>query len=291
VTQIGPYLVEERLGQGGMAEVFRCVAYGASGFEKRVAVKRLLPELRGVPELERWLIEEAKLGARLQHSNLVQVHQLGIDDGSYYVVLELVDGRDLATLSRRGPPPPELALFIAEKVALALDHVHRATDDAGRPLGLVHRDVSPSNVLVSREGEVKLADFGVAKATALADVTRANVRKGKYAYMSPEQVAGEPIGPASDQFGLGIMLMELLGAGRPFDGEGPHETMDRIRRADPPDVTALPAAVRQVVLTCLARIPSDRHASTLALHRALAEARRTLPVGAEPELAAWMRRD
>src|SRR5689334_23636964 len=105
-----------------MAEVFRCVAYGASGFQKRVAIKRILPELRGSPEIERWLIEEAKLGAWLQHSSLVQVYQLGIADGSYYVVMELIDGRDLATLTRGGPPPPELALFIAEEVALALDY-------------------------------------------------------------------------------------------------------------------------------------------------------------------------
>jgi serine/threonine-protein kinase len=143
--------------------------------------------------------------------------------------------------------------------------------------------------LISRAGEVKLADFGVAKATLLADVTRGNVRKGKYAYMSPEQVGGEPLGPASDQFALGILIYELLAARRPFDGEGPHDTMERIRRADPPDVSLLPEPARALTLRCLARDPAARFSSAEALRRALAEARRSLPPAGEPDLASWAR--
>jgi eukaryotic-like serine/threonine-protein kinase len=286
-SRLGPYRIVRRLGQGGMAQVFLALAYGASGVEKRVALKTLLPELQGSGELEQLLIDEAKLGAQLTHRNLVQVHELGTADGVYYVRMDFVDGADLATLSRRARPSAELALLVAEEIALALSYVHRATDDAGRPLGLVHRDVSPSNILVSRAGEVKLADFGVAKATMLADITRANVRKGKYAYMSPEQVTGEPIGPASDQFALGVTLMELVSGRRPYDGDGPLETMEKIREATPPVVDDLPAELRSIVRRCLARAPADRFADAESLRVAIASVRRGLPSVGEPDLARW----
>jgi serine/threonine protein kinase len=288
VDRIGPYRVVRKLGQGGMAQVFLAVAYGASGFEKRVAIKLLLPELEHSAELVRALIEEARLGAQLVHRNLVQVHQLGVADGRYYVVMELVDGCDLATLLGRAPPPPSIALAVAEELARALDYVHRACDDAGRPLGLVHRDVSPANVLISRAGEIKLADFGVAKATLLADITRGNVRKGKYAYMSPEQVAGDTLTAASDQFALGILLFEMLTGERPFDGEGPHQTMERIRRADPPDWSRLPEALRDPLARCLAREPTARFPSTEELRRALAEVQRAFAPAGERDLARWV---
>jgi serine/threonine-protein kinase len=189
-------------------------------------------ELSGHAELERALIAEAILGARLAHRNLVSVLGLATDGGSYYAVLEYVDGGDLAALAGRAPLSPPLALQVGEELALALDFVHRVVDGGGRPLGLIHRDVSPSNVLVSIEGEVKLADFGLAKATLLADVTRGNLRKGTFAYMSPEQVVGEPLDATSDQFSLGILLAELLTGRRPFDGVSAHATMENIRRAE-----------------------------------------------------------
>jgi eukaryotic-like serine/threonine-protein kinase len=287
VERVGPYRIVRKLGQGGMAQVFLAVAFGASGFEKRVAIKLLLPELEHSPELVRALIEEARLGSVLTHKNLVQVHQLGVADGRYYVVMDFVDGQDLATLARRGPTPPELALLAGEELARALDYVHRVGDEAGRPLGLVHRDVSPSNVLISRAGEVRLGDFGVAKATLLADITRGNVRKGKYAYMSPEQVGGELLTAASDQFSLGVTLYELLAGRRPFDGDGPHETMERVRRADAPDAAPLPPPARELVLRALSRDPAARFASAEELRRAIAEARREFPAVGEPDLAAW----
>jgi serine/threonine-protein kinase len=288
VERIGPYRIIRKLGQGGMAQVFLAVAFGASGFEKRVALKLLLPELEHSAELVHALIEEARLGAQLTHQNLVQVHQLGVAEGRYYVVMDFVDGQDLATLARRGPPPPELALLVGEELARALDYVHRVSDGAGRPLGLVHRDVSPSNVLCSRAGEVRLGDFGVAKATLLADITRGNVRKGKYAYMSPEQVAGEPLTSASDQFSLGVTLYELLAGHRPFDGEGVHDTMEKVRRAEPPDGAVLPPPARALVLRCLSKDPAARFASAEELRRALAEARRAFPEAGEPALGKWV---
>ena len=286
---IGPYPVLRRLGHGGMAEVLLCRSLGASGFERLVAIKRPLPAFADDGELQRLLIAEARVGARIQHRNLVAVHGLGLHDGTYYVVMDHVDGADLDTLRRRHAAPPALAVHLVAEVLLGLHHLHTLTDDAGRPLGLVHRDVSPSNVLVSRSGEVKLADYGIAKATYLAGDTQANVRRGKYAYMSPEQVAGEPLDARSDEFGVGVMLVELLTGRRPYEGDGPAQVLDRIRRADPPDLSALPPALAQVAARCLSARSVDRHAHALAVRDALLDATPAAARMGPPEVAAWLR--
>jgi serine/threonine protein kinase len=284
---LGPYEIVRRLGRGGMAEVFLAVVHGASGFERRVAVKTLVPELQGEPALERALVHEARLAGRLAHRNLVMVLGLGVDDGVTYVVMEYVDGGDLETLTRARRMPLPLVLLVAEELALGLAYLHGAADDRGLPLGLVHRDVSPSNILVSRAGEVKLGDFGIAKATALADLT-GGTRKGKYAYMSPEQLTGEPLTGASDQFALGVTLVELATGARPFDGETPLATMENVRRGIRPDLAALPASVATLALRALSAAPADRHASPEALRLAIAAARRELAPVALPDLATWI---
>lgn len=285
--QLGPYRLLKRLGHGGMAEVFLAVAHGASGFEKRVAIKVLLPELQGDGEYERVLIEEACRAARFSHRNLVCVHDLGVAGGAYYVRMDWVDGPDLATLLARARPAAPVALYVAEELAHALAYLHALTDDDGRPLGLVHRDVSPSNVLLSRAGEVRLGDFGIAKATLLAEATRGGARKGKYAYMSPEQVTGGALTAASDQFALGIALYEMLTGARPYDAETALETMERVREAAAPDTGSLDADLAAIVRRCLARAPGERFAHMGALARALATARRTrAPAGAD-ELARY----
>ncbi len=286
-TALGPYALVRRLGRGGMAEVFLATAHGASGFERAVAIKTLLPERQGEPALERALIHEARIAGRLGHRNLVAVLGLGVDDGVIYVVMEHVDGGDLATLTRGRRLPLPLVLLVIEELALGLDHLHRAVDERGLPLGLVHRDVSPSNVLVSRAGEVKLGDFGIAKATALTDLT-GNTRKGKYAYMSPEQLVGEPVTAASDQFGLAVTLVELATGARPFDADTPLATMDNVRHGRRPDLSALPADVAALTERALAPAPAARFASSEELRRAVAAARRGLPPVALPDLAAWI---
>jgi len=287
--QLGPYRLVRRLGTGGMAEVFLALAFGASGFEKRVVLKVLRAEHQGHATYERMFLEEGRLGARLSHRNLVGVHDLGYANGAYYVRLDYVEGADLATLLARGRPGVALALFVADELALGLDAVHRLEDESGRALGLVHRDVTASNVLVSRLGEVKLADFGIAKATLLREQTRSGVRKGTYAYMSPEQVRGGTLGPASDLFSLGTLLHELLTGRRPFDGETPFETMERIREADVGPLSEVEEDLRPLLRACLAKRPEERPGSAEALHRLLFSARRTRTDTGPLELARWVR--
>ena len=272
-----------------MAEVFLATVYGASGFEKRVAIKVLLPELQGDGRFESLLIEEAKLGARLSHTNLIQVHDLGVSEGVYYVRMDWVDGGDLASLLQRLQLPTELALLLLEQVSAALEYVHSLTDDVARPLGLVHCDVSPSDVLLSRAGEVKLADLGIARATLLAQNRITSIRRGKYPYMSPEQVQGGSLGPRSDQFGFGVMLVELLTGRRPFDGDTPEQTLERIRACATPALPGVDEDLSAIILRCLERDPELRHASAEELRRRLSDARaRRAAVGAA-DLANWVR--
>ncbi|HEX4386725.1 MAG TPA: serine/threonine-protein kinase [Myxococcales bacterium] len=284
--QIGPYRVVRRIGQGGMADVFLATAFGASGFEKKVALKVLLPEWQGNAEIERLLIEEALLGALFSHRNLVQVHDLGTAQGSYFLRMDYVDGADLGALLRVQRPPRPVALFIAAEIALALDYLHNLRGDDQKPLGLVHRDISPSNILCSRAGEVKLGDFGIAKATLLAGNTRGGVRKGKYAYMAPEQVDGATLSARTDQFGLGVMLVEMLSGYRPFDGDSPLETMERIRAAAPPPLVELDQPLRELLLRCLTRDPLRRFEDAGPLRAAILGL--SEPIAGPEQLAAWV---
>lgn len=287
--RIGPYRVVRKLGHGGMAQVLLARAVGASGFETHVAIKMLLPEHAQDGELERRLIEEAKQGARLRHRNLVAVWHLGWSDEGYFVVMEHIDGSDLAALLD-GPVDEPIALAIAGEVAEALAFVHGARDEQGRPLGLVHRDVSPSNVLLSRAGEVKLSDLGIAKATKLAETTQASLRRGKYAYMSPEQVSGKTLDARSDQFGFGILVYELLVGRRPFDGASVIETMDNIREAEPPELGMLHGDVAAFLARCLHRDADARFADARELLVALTSLRWTRAPVTSAEIASWIRR-
>jgi serine/threonine protein kinase len=288
IRAIGPYELVRRLGRGGMAEVHLAIAHGASGFERRVAIKRLAPELAAEPELEHALIREATLAGTLHHRNLVAVLGLGVHDGGYYLVMEYVDGCDLAR-HLDGPIPEALALHIVHELALGLIALHAATGRTGLPLGIVHRDVGPANVLVSTTGDVKLGDFGIAKATALADLTAAGARKGRYAYMAPEQLAGEPVTGAADQFGLGVTLVELATGARPFAGEAPWTLRDAIRGGLPAGLDGLPPDLAVIAARALAFDARDRHASVDELRAAIAEAQRRRAPATAIELGAWVR--
>ncbi len=281
--QLGPYRLVERLGHGGMCEVFRAETFGASGFAKTVALKVLLPKFRQEASYQRQFIREARIGAMLDHRNLVGIHDFGVADGLHYMRMELIDGADLASRVDGGVPV-ELAARIGAELALALDYLHRCSDERGRPLGLVHRDVSPSNVLVSRYGGVRLADFGILKATAYAEITRGNVRKGKLAYMSPEQLQGKALTPASDLFAWGILLAELVTGRHPFAGETELDTLDNLEQARSPDLEGAPEGLRELFARCLRADPAERFPSAGALYERIS----AHPLGSPLALGRWL---
>ncbi len=261
----GGFWMIEQIAVGGMAEVWRARAYGLAGFEKIVVIKKILPQLARDEEFIRLFIDEAKILTNLVHTNIVQVFELNQIDGVHYISLEHVTGLDLARLVSRakpkGPFPVALALFVCCEMLKALAFAHTRLDDEGRPLNIVHCDISPQNVLVSNAGEVKLADFGIARCAfqsrALHDVVR-----GKYAYMSPEQVDGRPLDGRSDLFSLGIVLFELLTGRRLFKASNREETIGRVRKAEVPSLRAyrpeLSDDCEAMVLRALALHPDGR---------------------------------
>lgn len=261
-----------------MAEVWRARSRGVAGFEKTVVIKRVLPSLlerQGFAEL---LVREAKIAARLSHPNVIQIYDLGEQDGSYYIAMEYLRGRDIAAaLSFRGPGESpmslELRLWIAAEVAKALDYAHRARGDDGKPLNIVHRDVSPQNVLLGYEGEVKVADFGIARADepGLGRGEDPKVLRGKYAYMSPEQARGEPLDRRSDIFSFGILLYELCTRRRMFGAMSSTDTLKLVRGAELPDFRArLPRPELVPILErALAADRDARYESAVEIHDAL----------------------
>jgi serine/threonine protein kinase len=282
---IGRYEILHRLGSGGMAEVFLGRARGEGGFEKLVAVKRILPHLAQNHEFVSMFIDEARISATLSHSNIGQIFEFGRADEGYFLAMEFVPGLDLRGIHRhlrrsRELAPPAVAAYLIQQVCAGLEHAHGTCDATGRPLGIIHRDVSPSNVLVSFEGEVKLIDFGIAKAARRMTETVGAGLKGKYAYMSPEQALGRELDARSDVFGAGILLFELLTGKNPFLGENDLATLERVRRAK----VAAPSSYRAEVdaeldaicLRALRREPAERFTSAGELGEALERhARRT----------------
>jgi serine/threonine protein kinase len=229
----GDYQLQRRLGVGGMAETHEALRRGPGGFEQRVCLKRILPTFAGDDDFVRLFLREARLSALLHHGHIAQVLDFGIIDGTHYLTLELIDGSDLGAvllhLRRRGEAlTPELTSYVAFALGAALDFAH-ATDEHGDATGIIHRDVSPSNVLLSRAGEVKLADFGIAKAINHPGSIQSRALKGKIPYMAPEYALGQRCSARSDLFSLGVLLYECLAGFRPFDGEHDLQTLDRAR--------------------------------------------------------------
>lgn len=264
-AQVGRYAIVRRLAVGGMAEVYLARVRGPHGFARQVVLKRIRPELARTGQYQRMFAGEARIAAHLHHVNIAQVIDVGEEDGEPFLVMEYVEGRDvhalLADAGERGLPV-HVAVAIALGVAAGLDHAHERRDADGRPLGIVHRDVSPSNVMVGFDGNVKLLDFGVAKAQGARDVTRAGTVKGKAEYMSPEQALGLAVDRKSDLFSLGTMLYELLVGVRPFD-DGP-VLVPPGRRRD-----GIPPALDALVIRLLAHEAARRPASAEEVSTAL----------------------
>ena len=264
----GKYLLLDRISVGGMAEVFKAKSYGVEGFEKIIAIKRILPTMGEDRDFIKMFIDEAKIAGQLAHANICQIFELGRIDGSHFIAMEYIWGKDLLQIQNRVRKikqqiPIPMACFAIAKVLEGLDYAHRKRDAHGRPLEIVHRDCSPQNVLVSYEGEVKVIDFGIAKATSRNSRTMAGVLKGKFGYMSPEQVRGLPLDRRSDIFALGTMLYECLTGERLFMGETDFSTLEKVRNVDirPPRELnpQIPESVEKVILKALAKDVDDRY--------------------------------
>jgi len=234
LEEFGNYYLLEKIAVGGMAELFKARQRGVHNFEKIVAIKRILPHLSDNDEFVRMFIDEAKLAAQLTHPNIVQIFDLGKAGGFYYIAMEFVDGRDLRTLLRKVreyklPLPEAVAAAVTMKVANALDYAHRERGINDLELKLVHRDISPQNILISYDGAVKLVDFGIAKAATKSTQTMAGALKGKLLYMSPEQALGQSLDGRSDIYSLGLVLFELLTGERCFQADSEMGVLEKVR--------------------------------------------------------------
>jgi len=300
------YELLDRIGVGGMAEIFRGKAVAAGGFEKPVAIKRILPHLSQDKRFVELLIAEAKVLSLLKHRNIVQIYDVGLgDDGQYFLVMEYVDGKDLGAVqrgleTRRRRIAFDLALHVGAEICEALEHAHSARAPDGKPMSLVHRDVSPSNVLLSRAGEVKLTDFGIAKRAEQESTGHGAVR-GKFAYISPEQARNEHIEPRSDVFSVGILLWELVTNRRLFSGLSDMDALRAVREAqvprprefDPklaPDVDALIMAalspeprVRPTAGQLGAKLRSMRYALEVTVGDPATELARTIDIAQDAQ--------
>lgn len=294
--RLGRYTLLSRLGMGGMGEVFLARVSGAHGFEKPVVIKRILPHLAQDPVFVRRFLDEGRLVSQLRHAGIAQVLDLGEEGGTCFMAMEHVDGVDLAELGKRLRAkgtllPIDLAVFVLVGLLDALDYAHSARDKNGALLRVVHRDVSASNVMITRGGEVKLLDFGIARAAERGETSVDGIR-GKFAYMSPEQAAGLALDARSDLFSLGVLGWELLTGARPFDGASDPHTLDRVRTHDPGPVERLrplPTGLSIWIGKLLEKSPEDRfdsaHAASLALRALAADARL---VGSPRALADWL---
>jgi serine/threonine protein kinase len=295
--RFGPYQLVDRVAIGGMAEVFKAKRAGVEGFEKVVAVKRILPHLSENKEFLDMFVDEAKMVAGLAHPNIVQIFDLGRIDKSYYIAMEYVHGRDLRTIMRRAREkglrmPLDLSLRVVGQVCAALEYAHRKKDDKGRPMQIVHRDVSPQNILISFEGDVKLVDFGIAKAATKASNTDRGALRGKLLYMSPEQAWGRPIDRRSDVFSLGVVLYEMVTETKPFVGAGTEVSILELvrqcvitpaREINP----RVPEALDRVIMQALAREPDDRYQDAGQMQRGLERFLRERPPVSARDLARF----
>ncbi len=269
-TPIGKYKLVRLIASGGMAEVYLARQAGAAGFEKLVCLKRILPHLARDKQFVEMFLNEARLAARLDHPNIVSILDLGEANGNYFIAMEFIDGPSLRAAAKRALergerlPIPEIVKIVS-MAAAGLHYAHELTDAGGKPLGLVHRDISPDNVLVHRNGAAKVVDFGIAKAANSSTSTRTGTLKGKVAYMPPEQLRGDPLDRRTDVFALGVVLYELLAGQRPWAGDSEVSLIGRIMTEDPPPLSTLrpdaPAGLVAVLDRALAKDREARYAS------------------------------
>lgn len=279
VEQFGKYLLLEKIAAGGMAEVYLAKSTGATGLNKFFAIKRILPQFSSNEEFVAMFKEEANVAINLNHSNVVSIFDFGIERSQFYLVMDYVEGRNLRQIINELKKSNksfsiDQALFIVKETAAGLDHAHRCTDSkSGRPLNITHRDMSPQNIMVSFEGEVKVIDFGIAKAETEQEETKAGTLKGKFGYMSPEQAEGLPIDPRTDVFALGIVLWELLANDRLFTGSNEAAILRKVRDCQIPSIRkvnpTVPPELERIVMKALAKDRNVRYQTAANFHRDL----------------------
>lgn len=269
------YSIIKRLDKGGMAEVFLARSTSLEGFDKVVAIKRVLPHLAANERFVNMFLDEAKLSLHLDHANIVSVFDVGRSGQTYFIVMEFIDGTNMKRLIEGRAMPLDLAVYVAIEVCKGLVYAHEKIDSKGQPLQIVHRDISPPNILISREGEVKLTDFGLARAVSQIESTDPGVVKGKFAYLSPEASHGEEVDLRADIFAAGIVLWESLTGRRLFQGNTDLETLENVRACNVPSIhrirTDIPPALDRILNRALAKNPADRYSSARDLGRELSK--------------------
>ncbi len=277
--QFGKYILLEKLASGGMAEVFLAKSLGASGVNKFLAVKRILPQFSDNQDYIEMFKKEAMIAVNLNHGSVVSIYEFGIERGQFYLVMEYVEGRNLRQILNELKKKSlqfsiEQIVYMIKEVAAGLDHAHRLIDGTtGRPLNLVHRDMSPQNVMVGFEGEVKVIDFGIAKAESQMESTKTGTLKGKFGYMSPEQADGQPIDSRTDLFSLGIVLWEMLANDRLFTSNSEAAILRKIRDCQIPSIRkinpSVPPELESIVTKSLAKDRTQRYQTAAAFHKDL----------------------
>lgn len=273
------YELIEQAGQGGMAVVWRARTLGAAGFERPVAIKRIIPHLSSDPDFVAMFVEEARVVSELQHPLITQIHDFGEDHrGRHFLVMEWVEGCDLAQLAESftadgGVTPWPIVTALGIEILGALGAAHQRVAADGTPSPVFHRDVTPQNILLSIDGFVKLTDFGIARAMDRATMTRPNALKGKVSYLAPERLRGKPATPQSDIFGVGICLWEALAGRRLFDAPSDMEVMFKVAEAEVPDLREIrpdvPEGLQEALMTALAKDAADRFGSAHIMERVL----------------------
>lgn len=287
------YSIIKRLDKGGMAEVFLARSTSLEGFEKNVAIKRVLPHLAANTRFVNMFLDEAKLSLSLEHANIVSVFDVGRSGDTYFIVMEFIDGTNMKRLIDGNAMPLDIAVYLAIEVCKGLAYAHEKNDRQGRPLKIVHRDISPPNILISREGEVKLVDFGLARAASQIENTDPGVVKGKFAYLSPEAAWGQEVDHRTDVFAVGIVLWEAITGKRLFQGNTDLETLENVRECRVPPIHLsrpdVPASLDRILSRALARNVGDRYQTARELGRELSmflvEQRMSVT---SYDLASWM---
>lgn len=282
MQRIGPYILQRKVARGGMAELFLADYVRRDGFRRKVAVKRILPHLAGNKDFINMFTREARLAALLQHPNIVQIFDYGKIENAYFIAMEYIDGKNLGEIlsAMNQGLTVEQTVFIILQICKGLDYSHTKRDDKGKAFHIVHRDISPQNMLISYQGEVKISDFGISKARSEPSLTQAGVVKGKLAYLSPEQALGESINQQADIYALGLVFYETLTGKRVYKFSSDIEAIRTIPKKDIDPLTKsmpdLPEEVNRIVMKCLEKDKDSRYQDVSALYNDLLACKKEL---------------